>query len=79
MYNQLDIRNYFPQDIDSDYLSNYNLNKKAKRRYIMMKIKERLWKNPLWRGFIKFLKKTGILNLLKKAKIKSLIKKIARI
>ena len=79
MYNQLDIRNYFPQDIDSDYLSNYNLNKKAKRRYIMMKIKERLWRNPLWRGFIKVLKKIGIINFLKKTKIKSIIKKIARI
>lgn len=33
-------------------------------------IKERLWTYPLWRAFIKFLKKTGIMKILKKLKRK---------
>ena len=48
MYNQLDIRNYFPQSGG------------------MAKLKEKLWKNPLWRGMIKFLQVTGIMKVIKK-------------
>ena len=77
MYNQLDIRNYFPQNFDEENES--GIDKKAVRRFRMRKLKERLWRNPLWRGFIKFLQKTGIMNKLKKSKLKTIIKKIFRV
>lgn len=42
-------------------------------------LKDKLWSNPLWRGFIKFLQKTGIMKSIKKMgidrKIKDSIKK----
>lgn len=79
MYNQLDIRNYFPQEMDDESYNNYYNDKKAARRYKLLKIKEKLWKNPLWRGFVVFLQKTKIINIVKKLKIKEIIKKIARI
>lgn len=60
MYNQLDIRNYFPQSggMDSENIELHN--------YKMTKLKEKLWKNPLWRGMIKFLQVTGIMKVIKK-------------
>ena len=60
MYNQLDIRNYFPQSggMDSENIELHN--------YKMTKLKEKLWKNPLWRGMIKFLQITGIMKVIKK-------------
>ena len=70
MYNQLDIRNYFPQE-GGVYSEEQRL-----RQYKRAKLKEKLWSNPLWRAFIKFLKATGLMNLIKKTKIKEKIKKI---
>lgn len=70
MYNQLDIRNYFPQE-GGNYSQNENI-----RRYKIARLKGKLWNIPLWRGFIKFLQKTGIMKLLKKAKIKEKLRKI---
>lgn len=70
MYNQLDIRNYFPQEGGS-YSENEDL-----RRYKIARLKGKLWANPLWRGFIKFLQKTGIMKLIKKTKIKEKLKEI---
>lgn len=70
MYNQLDIRNYFPQGggsySESEDLKNYRISR----------IKGKLWQNPIWRGFIKILKATGIMSLIKKTGIKEKIKKI---
>ena len=70
MYNQLDIRNYFPQEggvySEVDTLKNYRISR----------IKGRLWQNPLWRGFIKFLKATGLMDLVKKSGIKEKIRKM---
>ena len=70
MYNQLDIRNYFPQEV-GNYSEPENL-----KRYKIARIKGMLWKNPLWRGFIKFLKATGIMGIIKKTGIKEKIKKM---
>lgn len=79
MYNQLDIRNYFPQEMDDESINNYYNDKKAARRFKLLKIKEKLWENPIWRGFVVFLQKTKIINILKKIRIKEIIKKITRI
>ena len=70
MYNQLDIRNYFPQDG-----GNFSIDEEA-RRYKIAKIKGILWENSLWRGFIKFLKATGIMKIIKKSGMKQKIRKI---
>ncbi len=70
LYNQVDPRQYHPQDIDD-----IESEKKAKLR----RLKEILWTNPLWRGFVKFLHKTGLMKLIDKLKIKQFIKKICRI
>ena len=70
LYNQVDIRNYFPQEggkySETDSLKTYKISQ----------IKGKLWQNPLWRTFIKFLQKTGLMKLIKKAKIKEKVKKI---
>lgn len=70
MYNQLDIRNYFPQGggsySESEDLKNYRISR----------IKGNLWQNPIWRGFIKTLQATGIMKLIKRTGIKEKIKKI---
>lgn len=70
MYNQVDIRNYFPQEggVYSEVA--------ALKNYKISRIKGRLWQNPLWRGFIKFLKATGLMNLIKKTGIKEKIRKM---
>lgn len=70
MHNQLDIRNYFPQE-GGNCLSSNNL-----KQYKISQLKGRLWQNSLWRGTIKFLKVTGIMTLIKKSKIKQKVKKI---
>lgn len=70
MYNQLDIRNYFPQEGGND------LKTDSLKQYKIGKMKEKLWENPLWRGFIKILKATGIMALIKKTKLKEKIKKM---
>ena len=72
LYNQVDRRVYFPQE-NMDDTQDYQKEAKA---FKMRRFKERLWDNPLWRGFIKVLQKTGIIKLVKKLKIKQLIKKI---
>ena len=70
MYNQLDIRNYFPQEVvvysEVNSLKNYKISR----------IKGKLWQNSLWRGFIKFLKATGLMDLIKKSGIKEKIRKM---
>lgn len=70
LYNQLDIRNYFPQD-GGEYSEDYSM-----RNYKIGRIKGILWKNPLWRGFIKILKTTGLMKVIKKSNIKEKIKKM---
>lgn len=70
MYNQLDIRNYFPQE------GGNNFDIELQKNYKISRIKGRLWANPLYRGFIKVLKKAGVINIVKKTKIKEKIKKI---
>lgn len=70
LYNQLDVRNYFPQE------GGENSELVNARRYKISRIKGELWKNPLWRGFIKVLKKTGIMKAIKKTGVKEKIKKI---
>lgn len=70
MYNQLDIRNYFPQE-GGEYTA---LN--TAKQYKIARLKGELWKNPLWRGLVKFLQKIGIVKIVKKTKIKEKIKKI---
>lgn len=70
MYNQLDIRNYFPQE-GGNYSECDNL-----RKHKISRIKGNLWKNPLWRCFIKILKATGIMNLIKKSNLKNKIRKM---
>ena len=70
LYNQVDIRNYFPQE-GGVYSENESL-----RRYKITQLKGKLWENPLWRGFIKFLQKTGLMKIIKKTKIKEKVKKM---
>ena len=70
LYNQLDIRNYFPQE-GGNYSETESL-----KAYKISQIKGKLWQNPVWRAFIKFLQKTGLMKLIKKAKIKEKVKKI---
>lgn len=70
MYNQLDIRNYFPQE-GGDYFESDNL-----KQYKISQIKGKLWENPLWRGFIKLLKRTGLIKIIKKSQIKRKVKNI---
>jgi len=70
LYNQLDIRNYFPQE-GGNYSECDNL-----KKHKISTIKGELWKNPLWRGFIKTLKATGVMDVIKKSKIKDKIRKM---
>ena len=68
MYNQLDIRNYFPQE-GGNYLNSDNI-----KQYKVSQLKGKLWQNPLWRAFIKILKATGLMQLIKKSKIKQKVR-----
>lgn len=70
MYNQLDIRNYFPQE-GGKYLDSDNL-----KQYKISQLKGKLWQNPVWRALIKFLKMTGLMKIIKKTKLKQKIKDI---
>ena len=45
-------------------------------KYSMLKSK--LWANPIWRGFVKLLKKTGIMKLIKKSNLDSKVKEVAK-
>ncbi len=79
MYNQIDVRKYFPQ-VTNKFEELDNSNEKIEaRRFKMNKFKEKLWRIPLWRGFIRFLQKTGIMNKLKSTKMKQIVKKIFRV
>ena len=69
LYNQADPRQYFPQERTECEIGN-NV-----RRAKLRRLKEKLWTNPLWRGFIKFLQKTGIMKIIDKLKIKQFMKK----
>lgn len=70
LYNQVDVRNYFPQEGGS-YAEIDSL-----RSYKISQLKGRLWQIPLWRGFIRILQKLGITKIIKKTRIKEKIKKI---
>lgn len=45
-------------------------------KYSMLKSK--LWANPIWRGFVKLLKKTGIMKLIKKSNLDGKVKEVAK-
>ena len=72
MYNEYDVRVYYPQ-------ISYNPKDEVERRekiaeakkYKANKIKEKLWSNLLWRVSVKAMKKTGLVKPAKK-----IIKKI---
>jgi len=68
MYNQLDIRYNFPQE-GGGCITPDNV-----RQYKLSQLKGKLWQNPLWRCFIKFLKVTGLIKIIKKFKIKEKVK-----
>lgn len=70
MYNQLDIRYYFPQE-GGNCLYSGNL-----KQYKISQLKGRLWKNPLWRGLIKILQATGVMKLIKKTNLKQKVAKM---
>ena len=60
LYNQLDQRNYFSTKggvgVDGEFYE-----EKTQR------LKDELWQNPIWRGFIRILQKTGIMGRIKKS------------
>lgn len=60
LYNQLDQRNYFSTKggvgVDGEFYE-----EKTQR------LKDELWQNPIWRGFIRILQKTGIMGKIKKS------------
>ena len=60
LYNQLDQRNYF-SDKGGVGVEGEFYEEKTQR------LKDELWQNPLWRGFIRFLQKTGIMKMAKKS------------
>ena len=70
MYNQLDIRNYFPQE--GGRVSNSN----NLKQYKISQLKGKLWQNPIWRAFVKFLQRTGLMKIIKNTKLKQKIKNI---
>ena len=59
IFNQVDKR-YYTEDSSNSKIQN---------------MKDQLWKNPLWRGFIAFLQTTGIMKVVKKTGINTKIKK----
>jgi len=60
----------------------YNFNTKffgnVDNDYKYSMIKSRLWTNPVWRGFVIFLKKTGIMKLIKKSHLDDKVKGVAK-
>ncbi len=71
LHNQLDIKNYFPQNGGKYYSEEEKL-----KAYKIKQLKGVLWQNPIWRGLVIILQKTGIMKLIKKAQIKQKIRKI---
>lgn len=59
LYNQLDQRNYFSDKGGVGIDGNFYEEK-------MQRLKDNLWQNPLWRGFIHFLQSTGIMKMAKR-------------
>ncbi len=68
VYNQLDQRNYFSDKGGVEVQGNFYAEK-------TQRIKDEMWKNPIWRGFITFLQKTGLMKLIKKTGIDKKIKR----
>lgn len=66
LYNQIDVRNYFPQ---INFNPKNEFDRKAqiieKKIYKRRKIKEKLWTYPIWRVFIRVLQKTGLIKIFK--------------
>lgn len=67
LYNQLDPRNYFSEKGGIGVEGKFYEEK-------TQRIKDELWRNPLWRTFIGFLQKTGIMKVAKKAGVDKKIK-----
>ena len=59
LYNQLDQRNYFSEKGGVGVDGNFYEEK-------MQRLKDNLWQNPLWRGFIHFFHSIGIMKIAKK-------------
>ena len=71
MFNQIDQRFYNPEE--------GGIGEKAEMHSAEVSlIKSKLWKNPLWRSFVKFLQKTGLMKLIKKTKVDKAIKKAVK-
>ena len=68
LYNQLDQRNYFSDKGGIGVEGNFYEEK-------TQRMKDELWKNPLWRGFIMFLKKTGLMKVIKKTGVDKKVKR----
>lgn len=69
LYNQIDQRNYFSDKggigVEGDFYE-----EKTQR------MKDELWQNPLWRAFIRFLQKTGIMKMAKKSGMDRKVKEV---
>ena len=67
LYNQLDQRDYFSDKggvgVDGKFYE-----EKTQR------MKDELWQNPLWRGFIRFLQKTGLMKIAKNTGVDKTVK-----
>lgn len=68
LFNQLDPRNYFSEKGGIGVDGNFYEEK-------TQRMKDQLWKNPLWRGFIRLLQKTGLMKIAKEHGIAFKIKK----
>ena len=60
LYNQIDQRSYFSEKGGIGVEDGFYEEK-------TQRLKDELWQNPLWRGFIRFLQKTGIMKKIKEA------------
>lgn len=67
LYNQIDQRNYFSEKggigVDGNFYEERN-----------QRFKDEMWRKPLWRGFIKFLHRTGIMKVAKKTGVDKKVK-----
>ena len=70
LYNQIDVKNYFPQE------GGNNFEFESLKNYKISMLKGKLWQNPFYRGFIKFLQAIGFTKLIKKTGLKAKIRKI---
>lgn len=67
LFNQIDQRVYNPEEGGfGERVEAYSSD--------MSMLKSKLWKNPIWRGFVKFLQKTGLMKLIKKSKMDRALK-----